>query len=572
MAVENVEIARLLDRVADLLEIEAANPFRVRAYRNAARIVRGLPRPISERIAAGEGVPRLPGIGKDLAGKIEEIVASGRLGLLDEIERRTSPELAELLAIPGLGPKRVRLIRDRLGVSTLAELGRAARRGAVRELPGLGVKTEQSILAALARRPAPAGRVRWSDAEPVARSLVEHLRATPGVDRVEVAGSFRRRSPTLGDLDLLVACAEGSPVIERFAAHPEVAEVLARGTTRSTVRLRSGLQVDVRVVAPESYGAALHYFTGSKAHNIAVRRLGVRRGLKINEYGVFRGARRIAGATEEEVFRCVGLPYIEPELREERGEIEAARAGRLPRLVASEDLRGDLHARSPAGGGRSTLDDWAEGARRLGWSYLAVADPVERAGAGGQGPRELARQLRRIERWNAKRTGFVLLKSADVEILEDGSLDLPDEILAELDVAIGSLRADFGLSGRQQTARLLRALEHPRLHVLADPTGRLLATRGGWALDLERVLDAAAESGCGLELGAGPDRADVPEVWCRLAKERGVRVAISSEARAAGELERMRLGVAQARRGWLEAGDVINARSWAGARKLLRSR
>jgi DNA polymerase (family 10) len=407
----------------------------------------------------------------------------------------------------------------------------------------------------------------------VARSLLAFLEGIPGVRRATVAGSFRRQRETVGDLDLLVSCEAGARVLERFAAYDAIARVVSRGTTRATVLLDSGLQVDVRVVPEASYGAALHYFTGSKPHNIAVRKLGVKRGLKINEYGVFRGEKRVGGRTEQEVYRAVDLPYIEPELREERGEIEAARAGRLPRLVSLEDVRGDLHAHTKASDGHTGLEEMAEEARRLGYEYLAISDHTQSLRvARGLDPKRLRRQLLEIERLNEGFDDFVLLRSAEVDILEDGSLDLPDDLLAELDLAIGAVHSHFGLSAQKQTERVLRAMDHPALRVLAHPTGRLIGRRDAVALDMERVMEGAAERGCWLELNAQPQRLDLTDVAVRAARDLGVGIAISTDAHSPDQLHFMRLGVAQARRGWLEKRDVVNTRGLAALRRLLKRR
>jgi DNA polymerase (family 10) len=557
--------------VADLLEIQGANPFRVRAYRGAAQTVRALPRSLHELVRDGEDLSKLGGIGRDLAGKIAEIVETGSLPLLDELGRKTPPSLAELLRLPGLGPRRAQVLHEALGVEDLEDLARAARDGRVRALPGFGAKTEQTLLTAIAKDAATERRTLWPVAEAVARDLVKVLEAQPGVRRVEVAGSFRRRRETVGDLDILVTCARGAKVSDRFVAYEDVREVLAHGPTRSTVLLRSGLQVDLRVVPQVSYGAALHYFTGSKAHNIAIRKLGVRRKLKINEYGVFRGDRRVAGRTEREIYRAVGLPYIEPELREDRGEIEAARRRRLPRLIELGDVRGDLHTHTTATDGRAGIEPMAAAARKLGYAYLAISDHTQAARvAGGLDAKAMRRHLARIEKVNAKLRGIRLLKAAEVDVLVDGSLDLPAEVLRELDVVVCAVHSGFGLSRRKQTERLLRAMDDVHCQVLAHPTGRLLGEREPYAVDLERVIEAAAERGCALEINAQPKRMDLPDVWCKAAKEAGVKLVISTDAHSVEQLDTMRLGVGQARRGWLEADDVLNTRSWAALRKLLR--
>lgn len=533
----------------------------MRAYRNAARVVADLPESVESMLASGRDLAELPGIGRDLAGKIAEIARTGRLGLLDEVAARTPPGLTELAALPGLGPKRARALHDELGITTLEGLAEAARAGAVRGLRGFGRLTEERILealGALGRRAPAEQRIPLAAAERAAAPLVEHLRAARGLTALAVAGSFRRRRETVRDLDLVAACREGSDVIDRLVAFPGVEEVLARGTTRSTVRLASGLQVDLRVVPEESLGAALHYFTGSKAHNIATRRLAIERGLKLNEYGVFRDGRYVAGRTEEEVYRAVGLPYIPPELRESRGEIEAAQAGDLPLLVEEGDIVGDLHAHTTASDGASSLREMAEAARARGYEYLAVTDHARRRDAAQGRTGWLARQMEEIDRLNAELDGIVLLKSAEVDILADGSLALPDALLERLDLAVCAIHSSLALPRERQTARVLRAMESPYLSILAHPTGRKIGRRKPSELDMERVLEAARERGCVVELNAQPARLDLDDVHCRMAKEMGVRVAISTDAHRAAELGLMRFGVDQARRGWLERDDVVN--------------
>jgi DNA polymerase (family 10) len=570
MPVHNADVASALDEIADLLELEEANPFRVRAYRKAARVVGDLGRDVAGLVRAGADLTELPGIGADLAGKIRDVATTGGCALLRDLRRHTPPALARLLTVPGLGPKRVRVLSGALGIRTVDQLARAARAGRVRELPGFGTKTEQNILQALAARAGSAGRLSRAVAAQYSEPLAAYLRATPGVDRVVVAGSYRRGKETVGDIDLLVTAGRGCPVVDRFADYDEVAEVLARGTTRATARLRSGLQVDLRVVPRASYGAALHYFTGSKPHNIAVRQLGQEAGLKINEYGVFRDGRRIAGATEESVFASVGLPWIPPELREDRGEIEAARAGRLPRLVELSDLRGDLHSHTTATDGRNSLREMALEARRRGFEYLAVTDHSQRVRmVHGLDPRRLLVQIEEIDRLNGQLEGLTLLKGIEMDILADGRLDLPDAVLGRLDLVIGSVHSHFDLSKEKQTARLLRAMDHPHFSILGHPTGRLIPRRGPIELDLPRVLRQARQRGCFVELDSHPERLDLDDLHCRMAKDEGVLVSIGSDAHGVHDFDNLRFGVGQARRGWLEKADVLNARHLAALRPLL---
>ncbi len=570
MSVRNAEIAEIFDRMATLLEIQGANPFRVRAYRNAARTVGDLPRNVGDMLEEEEDLSKLPGIGKDLAGKIAEIVATGRLAALEEVEKEVPAGLIDLTLLPGLGPKRVKALYEELGIRDLAGLERAARKHRLRELAGFGAKTEQRILEALSRHARRERRIKLADVEELASLYVEHLKAIAGVKEVIVAGSYRRRKETVGDLDILVTCKKGSPVMKGFVEYDEVDAVISRGTTRSTVSLRSGLQVDLRVVAEVSYGAALYYFTGSKAHNIAVRTIAVKKGLKINEYGVFKGKRRVAGRTEKEVFKAVGLRYIEPELRENRGEIEAARKNRLPHLVSVSDIRGDLHAHTNATDGHHSLREMAEAAKKLGYAYLAITDHSKHlAIAHGMDEARLRRQLHAIDRLNAKLTGIRVLKGIEVDILEDGKLDIKDSVLKQLDLTVGAIHSGFGLSRAKQTERIIRAMDNPYFNVLAHPTGRLINQRAAYELDMERVMEAALERGCYLELNGHPDRLDLKDVQCRMAKDVGLKLAISTDAHAASNLQHMRFGVDQGRRGWLEPEDVLNTRPWRELERLL---
>jgi DNA polymerase (family 10) len=416
--VTNADIADALQRMADLLEIQGENLFRVRAYRNAARTVAELRDSVVSMLGRGEDLSELPGIGKDLAGKIREFAETGHLPVLEQLAKRLPGDLAEMMRLPGLGPKRVALLHRKLKVDTLADLQKAAAAGKVHALRGFGEKTEQRILQSLEHAGRTEKRTRLAVAEQVAAPLLEHLKAAPGVGECVIAGSYRRRRETVGDLDVLVTCAKGSEVVDHFVGYEEVREVLAKGPTRSTVLLRSGLQVDLRVVPEVCYGAALMYFTGSKAHNIAVRKLAVARKLKLNEYGLFRGTRRIAAHTEREIYRRVGLAYIEPELREDRGEVEAARHGRLPKLVELEDIRGDLHSHTDATDGKNTLAEMVEAARARGYEYVAITDHTKHlAMVHGQTAKQLARQIDRIDRLNGKMRGFTILKGAELRTL-----------------------------------------------------------------------------------------------------------------------------------------------------------
>jgi DNA polymerase (family 10) len=571
MPVHNADIAALFEEIADRLEIQGANPFRIRAYRNAARTLGELPQEARALLEKGGDLTRLPGIGDDLAAKIQEIVGTGRCSLLERLRRELPPAVTELLRIPGLGPKRVKALYHDLEVQTVEQLYRAARDGLIRALPGFGEKTELNILQAVEAHASQTHRFKLAVAAQYAEALTSFLQTAPGVKQVAIAGSFRRMRETVGDLDILVTATANSPVMQHFTAYDEVAEILSAGSTRASVVLKSGLQVDLRVVEEKSYGAALCYFTGSKAHNIAIRRIAQQLGLKINEYGVFRGTERIAGEDEVSVYRSVGLPFIPPELREDRGEIEAAHAGSLPRLVEFADLRGDLHAHTRATDGHDSLREMALAAQALGLEYLAITKHSRHLTvAHGLDPLRLARQCEEIDRLNLELDGITLLKGIEVDILEDGSLDLPDEALGRLDLVIGAVHSQFHLSRAKQTGRILRAMDHPHFTLLAHPSGRLIDRREPYDVDMLRIIRHARDRGCFLELNAHPDRLDLLDSQCQMAKEEGVLVSINSDAHSSFDFSNLKYGVGQARRGWLEKDDVLNTRPLAALRRLLK--
>jgi DNA polymerase (family 10) len=571
MPIHNADIAAMFTEIADLLEIEGANPFRIRAYRNAARIVAEWPHELRGAVERGEDLTRLPGIGEDLAAKIREIVTTGKCRALEKLRQTLPPMITELLHIPGLGPKRVRTLWHELDVQTLEQLARAARDGRIRTLPGFGAKTEANILQAVEQHLSQSRRFKLATAWQYASSLLSWLKGAAVVEKIEIAGSFRRARETVGDLDILVATRDAAAVMQRFVQYEEVREVLAAGEARGSVVLKCGLQVDLRLIEPPAWGAALLYFTGSKAHNIALRKLAQEAGLKLNEYGLFRGRQRIAGGSEEEVYAALGLDWIPPELREDRGEIGAARTHRLPRLVTLAALRGDLHAHTTATDGHDSLEAMAAEAQRLGFEYLAITEHSRRLTmVHGLDARRLREQGEKIDRLNAGFKGFRLLKGIEVDILEDGSLDLPDDVLGELDLVVAAIHSRFDLSRAKQTERILRALERPYLTILAHPTGRLIDGRPPFDIDMARIVRAVKERGCFLELNAHPERLDLTDNDCLLAKDEGVLVAINSDAHSRADFANLRFGVGQARRGWLEAQDVLNTRSLAELLPLLQ--
>jgi DNA polymerase (family 10) len=576
LPVYNSDVVEIFNDVADLLEIEGANEYRVRAYRNAARTISTMSRNVAEMVEQGEDLTELPGIGEDLAGKIEEIVATGDLKQLEEIEQRTPPELTRLLDVAGLGPKRVQTIHEELGVTAMEELQEVAEAGAIRELHGLGPKTEQKILEDLERWSAEEERTRRDVAEERVEPLLDFLRNREKVGRVEAAGSYRRKKETVGDLDILAISDAGEGVIADFVEYEDVEEIVSQGETRSTVIFRSGLHVDLRVVAEKSYGAALLYFTGSKQHNITLRNMALDRGWKINEYGVWEtdednGQQElIAGETEEEIYDLLDLPWIAPELREDRGEVEAAEQGKLPGLITLDDVRGDLQMHTVASDGRASLKEMAEAGRELGREYLAISDHSGYIGVTqGLDADQLAKRIDEIERLNEELEDIELLTSVEVDVLEDGSLDLPDEVLEKLDLVVFAVHSHFDLPADEQTERIIRAMDNPNCTILAHPTGRQIGNRPAYELDVARLMDAALERGCFLEINAQPDRLDLDDVYCKMAKERGLKLAISTDAHGTEELRFMRYGVYQARRGWLEPDDVLNTRSWDDLKAVL---
>jgi DNA polymerase (family 10) len=568
---QNPDIARLFDEVADLLEIQNENPFRVRAYRNAARVVRDYPRPLTDEVRRDADLTEIPGIGEDLAEKIQEIVATGALTLHRQLAAKLPAGLLDLLRIPGLGPKRVKLLHSKLRVKSAADLEKALDAGKVRKLAGFGPKMEQNIRAGLGQALHVERRLLLPDAETHATALLGVLRDGAGITNLEVAGSFRRRRETIGDLDVLVTTTDPGAVIERFVAYPEVAKVTSRGDTRVTVQLRGGLQVDLRVVEPAAYGAALLYFTGSKSHNVELRQIAQDKGYKLNEYGLYRGTRRIAGKTEAEVYAKLGLDWIPPELREARGELSLAREHRLPTLVTLEQIRGDLQMHTTASDGEGSLEEMAEACRARGYAYCAITDHSKRVSmAKGLDAKRLRAQWRAIDAWNAGSRGCTVLKSVELDILESGKLDLPDDVLAEADYVVASIHYGMNQGKQTLTRRLLGAIAHPHVDAIGHPTGRLLGRREPFPLDFDAVAAAAADHGCLLELNGHPERMDLPDTLAAAAKARGARFVLSTDSHHPLNLGFMRYAVDLARRAGLEAADVANTRPWPEFRKQLK--
>jgi DNA polymerase (family X) len=566
--VDNPQIARVLEEIADVLEIQNANPFRIRAYRNAVRTVEAQAVPLKRMVEERRPLTDLPGIGKEMAAHIQEMVETGTNGFRDELLAEVPRSLIELMRLPGLGPKKARKLWDDLKIGSVDELEAAAKEGRIAVVAGFGAKTQEKILAGIAERRQHVSRLLISDAERSVEPLLAWLRELPGLQRLEVAGSYRRRRETVGDIDLLAISPRPAEVMERFRHYGQIDKVLMDGDTRSTVVLGSGLQVDLRAVPPDCYGAALVYFTGSKEHNVKLRRRAVERGLRISEYGVFRVEKEkeeerdgewIAGREEEDVYAAVGLPWIPPEMREDRGEIEAAAAGRLPRLLRREDLRGDLHMHSTWSDGRNTIEEMVEACAARGYEYMVVSDHSKAlAMTNGLDAYRLRLQWKEIEAIQERHPEIRILKAMEIDILADGSLDLEDEMLAGLDLVLVSLHSRLDLPEEEQTARVLRALEHPEVNVFCHPTARLINRRKPAALDIDAVLRAAAALGVAVELNSNPHRLDLKDSHLMLARELGCKIVVNTDAHRTHELDLVRYGIEQARRAWLEPRNVLN--------------
>lgn len=555
---KNAEIAAAFDRIADALEIKGESGFKVQAYRKAARVLSDLTEDVA-RVAAEGRLETVPGIGSGIARKIVEYLETGGMARLREALAAVPAGLLELLEIPGLGGKTVHLMQEELGIKGLSDLKRVIADGSLAGLRGMGAKKVDNLRRGIETRDRVRERISIYEASLIADAVVAHLAESPLVGRAAAAGSLRRMKETVGDIDILATGRDGAAIIRRFAASPETVRVLAEGGTKGSILVRTGSterQVDLRIVKESEYGAALLYFTGSKDHNIKLRGMAKDRGLKISEYGIFKGTKRLAGKTEEDVYRVLGLPWIPPEMREDRGEIELALEGRLPAIVDAKDIRGDLHVHTNASDGTMTLGEVAERAKALGYAYVAICDHSRSVKyAHGLSLERLSNQMREIDRLNRGEKGFRLLKGSEVDILADGSLDLPDEVLAKLDFVVAAVHSGFR---KNVTARMLKAMENPFVTTIAHPTGRLISGREGYDVDIDKVLNGAKKLGKALELNAYFDRLDLDDRNLKKAREMGVRISIGTDTHGPGGLEMMRFGVGVARRAWLSRRDILN--------------
>jgi len=520
---KNRELARMFEAIADSLEFEGESPFRFNAYRRAARAMMDLSEDIEEIHRRGE-LMQIPGVGSKTAEKIEEYLKTGKMQRYEEARKHVTPSLLELMRIPGLGPKRLKIIHDKLNVNNLEELEAAAQNGRLNELPGMGQKTAENILRGIKLVQQAGKRIPLGLALPVVEELVDNLRKAAKIERCLPAGSLRRMRETIGDIDILATGADGRKIVNAFTKLPDVRDVLAKGDTKGSIITDEGLQVDLRVVPEESYGAALQYFTGSKAHNIRLREIARKKNLKVNEYGVFRGEKSIGGETEEEVYDILGLPWIPPTLREDRGEIQAALEGELPEIVTIDDIRGDLHVHSKWSDGRFSIEDMVNAAKKLGYEYVAISDHSQSTViAGGLNVEQLHRQMEEIQKLRKKIKGIQILTSTEMDIKPDGELDYPDGVLAELDIVTASIHAGFKQDRKTLTSRVLKAVENPHVDIIGHPTGRLVNSREGYDIDLETVMKAAAETGTALEVNSQWERLDLDDVAVKRAVELGVK-------------------------------------------------
>jgi len=569
---DNIEFAKIFWEIAEFLELKNENRFRIRAYQKAARNIEALSENLEEIYKKGgiKALEEVPGIGEGIAEKVENIIKTGKLPQHDKLLAQFPKSFISLMGTPGLGPKTAILLYKKLKIDSLEKLKKFAKEGKLRGLPGFGAKKEENILKGIELKERVKGRFLISEALDYAKPIVESLKKLKEVDQILPAGSLRRWQETIGDIDILVTSKNPEKVMKAFTSLPQVDRVLAKGSTKSSVVLKNGMQADVRVVDPNTFGAAAHYFTGSKQHNIEIRTLGVKKGLKISEYGIFKGNKRIGGKEEVDVFKAVGLPFIPPELRQGTGEIEAAKKGKLPKLIELSDIRGDLQMHSKYSDGANTIEEMVEKAKQLGYEYIAITDHTKSTRvAGGQTEKEVLKELAYIDKLNSKLKGFRIIKGAEVDILPDGSLDYPDAVLKELEVVIAAIHSNFKMEKAKMTKRIIKAFQNKYVNILSHPTGRLIGVRDPYEVDMEEIIKAAKDTGTYLEINSFPERLDLCDIHAKRAKEEGVLISIDTDAHSAIQLEYIKYGVMTARRGWLEKKDVINTQPIDKLLKLL---
>jgi len=547
--------------MADILEFKGENPFKISAYRKASRIIGDLTQDIEESAKKGE-LKNIPGIGEGMAQKIEEYLKTGKISKFEEVKKGVSDELIAIMDIPGMGPKTLSMLHKEKGINNFSQLEKALNDGSLLGLFGMGEKKIENIKRGIQLLKQSKGRMNLGVAFPVAKRIVETLRQKTGSKKIEWAGSLRRMKENIGDIDILATGKDKEKILQVFTHLPEVKGVLASGETKASMIVEGGTQIDLRVVEEDSYGAALQYFTGSKGHNIHLRGIAKAKGIKINEYGAFKGEKKIAGKEEKDIYRSLGMDWIEPELREDRGEIEAAQKGRLPELLQESEIKGDLHVHSKWSDGTSSIEEIAQAAQKRGYQYVAICDHSKSLKiAHGLDESRLLKQIEEIDRINEKLKGFQILKGTEVDILSDGKLDFSEKILEKLDLAVAAIHSGFKQDKGKMTKRIIQALENPHIHVLAHPSGRLLGARDPYEVEMDELMESAKKYGKALEINAYFERLDLDDIHCRKAKEMGIRVGIGTDAHHLDQMWMMSLGAAVARRGWLETKDVLNTLS-----------
>ena len=569
---KNLEIARIFNNIADLLEIRGDNPFKIRAYRRAALNLESIAEDLAIISARGD-LKEIPGIGKDLSQKIEEYLNTNHIIYYEKLKKEIPENLLDIVAIQGVGPKKAKLFHETLGITSIDELQDMAQSHQLQGLPGIKEKTEENILRGIAFYKQGVERMTLEHAMAISKRVTDQLREVSGVEQIDSAGSLRRRMETIGDIDILVSSSSPNEVMDTFVHLPEVKQILGRGTTKSSILTQEGYHVDIRVVQQDQYGAALAYFTGSKAHNIRIREMAVKKGFKISEYGIFdeKSGDRIAGEKEEDIYRFLGIPFIPPELREDRGEIEAAFKGTLPNLIQKEDIKADLHVHSHYSDGAHSIREIAEWAMKMGYEYIAITDHSQSLGvAGGVSVDTLIAKTEEIKKVNRELPGIRVLCGTEVDIRLDGTLDYPEDVLSKLDLVIASIHSGFKRSREEQTERIIRAMKNPHVHIIGHLTGRLLKEREGYEVNLDEILNVSVETATALEINAYPKRLDLNDIGCKRAKELGAKVVINTDAHVLHQLDYMDLGVAVARRGWLEKKDVLNTLDVESFLKVIR--
>jgi len=561
----NQELANIFYEIAYFLEMEGV-PFKPYAYEKAAIILENLEEDIKDiyQRKGFKGVKAIPGIGESIAKKIEEYLKTGKVKYYEEFKKRYPVDIEELTSIEGVGPKMVKVLYEKLGITNLKELEKAARQGKIRNLPGFGKKTEENILQGILFLKKSGGRFLLGEVLPLAQEIEKRLKRVKGVKKISIAGSLRRRKETIGDVDILVVATKPEAVMEEFVKLPGIIKVWGKGTTKSSIRLETGIDVDLRVIPERSFGSALQYFTGSKDHNIALRKIAIDLGLKLNEYGVFKGNKFVAGKTEEEVYEILKMQWIPPELRENRGEIELAQRNRLPEIIELKDIKGDLHThikwKAKWDGGANTIQEMVETAIRRGYQYFGIASHTKALKIEhGLNEKQLEERNKEIDKINKTLEGkLVVLKGAETNILKDGSIDIKDEALKKLDYTIAGIHSHFKMEKSKMTERIIRAMKNPYINIISHPTGRILKKRDEYQIDFDKILRAAKETGTVLEINSYPERLDLNDINIKRAKEAGVKLIINTDAHHKDQLRYMEFGVSQARRGWAEKEDIVN--------------